>query len=329
MSRTLKGFLQGILGATEASQPARTGTRSRRTFKEDLLQKHFEEHGYAKVSLLDSAVIDELTKHYLGLTGGNVANSSYGMYVSMHDNHDMSVKRETMDTFRRLVFPLLAAHLEDYKLNVGTFLVKVPDTTSHTYPHQDWHYVDHEQFEPDSSIMVWITLKDVDRHGGSLGFVPGSHRFLHNLIGSPAREFRTLTQGHGALFFRYMTFPQVKAGDALIFHNKSIHGALPNTSQQQRIAVSLGLTPSEAQLYHYYAKPGVADRLLKLKVADEFFVEYSAHKLYDLYQRRQVPTQYCEVKDEVSFECAPISSDEMKALCHRQGLSDNGLTVKL
>src|SRR5262249_41100389 len=155
--------------------------------------------------------------------------------------------------------------------------------------------------------------KDVSVDGGTLGFVKGSPKFFDSVIGSPSPAITTLTRGHEPLLFEYLTYESLKAGDALAFNNRTIHAAMPNTTNEQRIALGIGMTPAEATLYHYYLKPGTTNRLLKLRVEDEFFIRYSNQALFELYQQGKKP-DHCVVEDELDYSFTPLNSAQMAAL---------------
>jgi len=299
-----------------------------RILKDPVLQERFEADGFVRLPLLGRHEIEELTQYYMRHTGGDVKNSVYGMWVSLHDRDDIAFKRQTMDEIRRVTLPRLNEFFIDCKPHLGSYLVKVPNPRSFTFPHQDWTFVDNQRMQEFCSLTVWITLRDVSITGGTLGFVKGSPKFFDHVIGSPSPAIKTATQGHEPLLFEYLTYESVRAGDALAFNNRTIHAAMPNTTEEQRIALGIGMTPAEADLYHYFLKPGTTDRLLKLKVEDEFFVRYSNQALFDLYQQGRTP-DYCQVEDELEYRFTPLSPVDMSTMCERHGSVRNGMAVNL
>ncbi|HEY7413340.1 MAG TPA: phytanoyl-CoA dioxygenase family protein [Vicinamibacteria bacterium] len=300
-----------------------------RIFKDEARQQAFERDGFVKLELLRPEDMKELEDYYLSLTDGKVQNTVYGMWVSLHDEHaDIEAKRKTMEHIHRIVLPRLNEHFIDCKPHLGSYLVKVPNPKSFTFPHQDWTFVDNEQLDYLCSLTIWITLKDIDIPTGTLGFIKGSPKFFDNVIGSPSPAITTLTRGHEPLLFQYLTYPKVGAGDALAFNNKTIHAALPNTGNYQRIALGIGITPARAELFHYYLKPGTTNRLLKLKVEEEFFVQYSNQALYELYMQGRLPG-YSRVVGELDYDFTAPTAEEIVALCLEHGGAHNGMTVDL
>jgi hypothetical protein len=88
------------------------------------------------------------------------------------------------------------------------------------------------------------------------------------------------------------------------------------------------LTPAEATLYHYFLKPGTTDRLLKLRVEEDFFLNYSNQALFQLHQEGKVPG-YCKVEGELDYSFKPLTAAEMAQLCEKHGSVRNGRPVNL
>jgi ectoine hydroxylase-related dioxygenase (phytanoyl-CoA dioxygenase family) len=244
------------------------------------------------------------------------------MYMSIDEKND-DLRKELMYAIQETIHPKLGKFLQHYKCHLGSYLVKVPNPQSLTFPHQDWLFVDHaipEYF----SATIWVSLEDISIEHGSLGFIKGSHLFLNNIIGSPSPEIRTATMGHEGLILSYLSFPGVKAGDAVIFNNKTVHAAFPNTSNIQRIAVGVGITPEPAILYHYFLKPGTTDKIYKLRVKPEFFEHYGNGSLRDLYLKGQLP-EHTEVEAELDFHPTLYTAAEFEEMMIRYDNQQNGM----
>jgi hypothetical protein len=288
-----------------------------RLFKDAAQQDRFERDGFVHLPLLEPEDVECLRAHYADFSnGGRVVNSAYGMFISL-DGEELELKKRTIALIRQVVLPRAERYVHDCKTHLGSYLVKVPNPTSYTYPHQDWTFIDNERMDYYFSMTVWIALGDYDREGGSIGFVKGSHRFFNNVNCSPSPATRTPTQGLEPVLFRHLTFPEMRAGDAVAFNNKTIHAALPNRSGEQRIAVGIGLTPLEAEIYHYFLKPGTTDRLLKLKVDEDFFLHYNNEKFQALWESGKVP-EHCTVVGELPHRLDTMSAEELERLCLQQ-----------
>ena len=106
-------------------------------FNDSSLQTTFENDGFVRMpQLLTKEEIDQIKQFYFNFTNGDVQNSRYGMYVSL-DEKDDAKKIEAMKMIQEYLKPKLNKYLHDIKSHLGSFLVKVPNPNSYTYPHQD------------------------------------------------------------------------------------------------------------------------------------------------------------------------------------------------
>ncbi len=301
---------------------ARKHKATPRVFQAESAQRDFDENGFVKFSVLGSEEVQRLLELFQQETDGRVANTEYGIYIGMEEK-DLERKRALIRKISSIVLPKVNEHFLDCKPHLGSFLVKAPGEDSYTYPHQDWSFVDSSHV----SITVWIALVDTDESNGALGFVKNSQIFFDKLVGSPSPEFQTCTQGHEALLYEYLSFVPLKAGEAVAFDNRTIHGATPNRTSSLRTAVAIGMTPRQAPLYHYYVIPGSLQdgkrKLAKLKVNEEFFERYSLTELKALYSANRMP-DHCEVETVLEEDFVPFSTGEIRQLCERAGLAKNG-----
>ena len=301
---------------------ARTHKNTPTVFHSDATQREFEQNGFVKLQVLGSSEVQQMLELFHESTQGKVANTEYGIYISLEEK-DLEKKRALIRKISGIVLPRIKEHFQDCKPHLGSFLVKAPGPGSFTYPHQDWTFVD----PPNVSITVWIALVDTDESNGALGFVKGSHLFFDRLVGSPSPEFQTCTQGHEALLYQYLTFVPLKAGEAIAFDNRTIHGATANNTALLRTAVAMGMTPQAASLYHYYVVPGSLQpghrKVAKLKVRETFFERYPLTALKALFTKNSMPED-CEIEAILEEEVIPFSECEVRQLCEQAGLAKNG-----
>lgn len=289
-------------------------------------QEEFELNGYVKFPLLDTETNNILLQYYNELKDKiNIQNSIYGIYVSL-DEKDRDLKLTIMDYLQKTIQPKLDSFLINYKVHLGGFIVKQPDNFSYTYPHQDWTFVDHEDRES-FSATVWISLNDLTPEMGSLGFIKGSQHFLNGIIGSPSTHFRNSTQGHEELLFKYLNFPKVNAGDALMFNNKCVHGANPNETYHSRVIIGIGITPKDSSLFHYFLKPNSTDTFLKLKVNEDFFMDYMNQDLINTYNDGNEPKN-CVIENEINLDINQYSEEEMLRMIIEKGNTKNNFSIK-
>jgi len=301
---------------------ARRNKRTVRMLRDESMQREFEENGFVKLPVLDAVEVQQLLDLFWQSTGGQVANSEYGIYIGIEEK-DLKRRKALIQKISSIVLARVNEHFADCKPHLGSFLVKSPGEESYTYPHQDWTFVD----PPNVSVTVWIALVDTDENNGALGFVRGSQFFFDQFVGTPSPEFQTCTQGHEALLYEFLTFVPLKAGEAVAFDNRTIHGATPNRSGALRTAVAIGMTPREAQLYHYYMVPGSLQgarrKIARLKVDEAFFERYPLGVLKSLFMENDMPDD-CRVEAVLDEEIIPFSRSEIRMLCEQSGLVRNG-----
>jgi phytanoyl-CoA hydroxylase len=101
-----------------------------------------------------------------------------------------------------------------------------------TFPspwHQDWFY-----WQGANKISVWIALDDADPENGCLQMIPGSHqkvaekREVKDGVGFAYRLTEEMVAG-----MPVETLP-VKRGDAVFFHDLTLHASCPNSSGRER-----------------------------------------------------------------------------------------------
>jgi hypothetical protein len=296
----------------------------RKIFKDEQKQLQFDKNGFIKIRMLPEDEVSMLRDKFDEISGGEVQNTEYGIYISLEDEDDL-FKKELVAYLSGILLPHANKHFIKCKPHLGSYLVKAPGISSHTYPHQDWTFVGGSEF---CSVTIWVALMDMDERNGTLGFIPRSHKFFDKPIGSPSPDFKTYTQGHEDIFYEYLQFVPLKAGEALVFNNNTIHGATPNLTEDPRIAVAIGMTPKEALLYHYFLDPKLESescrrKVNQLKVDQEFFSQYTLQGLKQIYERGELPGGY-EVASSWVEEFIPFTRNEIQTLCRISGLDNNG-----
>lgn len=300
-------------------------TMPRPLFKDVETQRAFERDGFVKLPVLSGAEVSRLKEVFAELIGEDVKNTDYGMYISLEEE-DERLKASVLEQISAQLFPAVREHFLRCKPHLGSFLVKAPGDYSYTYPHQDWTFVTSPDY---CSVTVWVALVDVDERNGALGFVKGSHKMSDRPVGSPSPYFHTFTEGHEDVFYEYLEIVPLKAGEAVAFDNRTIHGAPPNLADTNRLAAAIGMTPEEAPLYHFYLLPGGDGgregdrRVARLKVDQQFFQQYSVASLKRLFERGEAPLNY-EVEAVFEETFHPYSRREIQKLCEHAGLKKNG-----
>ncbi len=257
---------------------------ARAIFRDRDLQEIFDEKGWVQVDLLEKDEVDHLLKFYADLPQEKLPE--YGFHVSL-DKQNKETKRRAVEELIKVIGPKAGKWFENYKVFTAAYVVKESNPKGMVPPHQDWTFVDESQF---NSVTVWTPLLDVDMDNGCMGVINGSHKFSQYRRSSPSPQCKMPISDHMFTIFPYLQLVPMKAGQALIFDNRTIHASPPNTTDTPRIAAGIGVTQEEAELIHYYLTPESKPPILEMYKADlDFFLNWSNSSLSDLYNQGKKP----------------------------------------
>lgn len=276
---TYENFLQVLNGSRFDIEPL---------FVDKNTQEKFERDGFVKIPLLNAGQIEHLKNYY---TSTNAGETKQGFHISLENKSEEQIKVTCATLYSTLV-PELDKVLTNYKTFTASYVVKEPGLNSVVPPHQDWSFVDEAQF---SSATVWVPLIDVTKDNGALGIIKGSHQLFTAPRSSPSPQAKSVLSDHMFNLFPYVEVIDMKAGEALIFNNKTIHASPPNMASQPRIGVGIGITQKEAPLLHYYTLPDAEQGIEVYEVDESFFFEYNNSKLSKMYDSGGKPAELNKV----------------------------------
>ncbi len=283
-------------------------------FSDPAAQEFFEREGYVKIKMLGDKEVKELLNFFYSLNMKDEAG--LGWHISM-DNDDKQFVGKVMDKIFEVALPKAAPHFKNAKAYVASFVIKEPTLKGVVPVHQDWSFVDEE--DKYCTVSCWIPLVDVTVDSGAIGVVRGSHKFFTNHRPSPSPQAPVPLAEHMFTIFPYMKVIEMKAGEALIFDNRTFHGSPPNSTDKPRIAFGIGFTQQDAQLRHYYMKPdGKKNTLLKYKVDKDFFRKYGNVTLSKMYDKGELIKGY-ELEGEIPYVLPEFTGDELIELAKEYG----------
>ena len=295
-------------------------------FKDETKQAFFEKEGFAVFPLLNEEEVNDLKSFYFSL--GLKDEKGFGFHVSM-DQTDKDLCRKVREKIWGVAIPKLEDHLKDFKPFVASFVVKEVNPKGVVPAHQDWSFVADEE-DGFSSITCWIALVDTHLDNGGMGVIKGSHTFMMNHRPSPSPQCPVPLSDHMFSIFPYLHTIDMKAGDVLMFDNRTFHASPPNTSDGIRLAAGVGITQKNARLVHYYMKPdGTFNTMLRYDVDEDFFLRYENATLSRMYDKGEYIDGY-GTPVEVAYSYTQYSSDELVALIKEAGNTFNvPMTEKL
>jgi len=302
-------------------------------FRSPQLQSSFEKDGFVVIDLAGEKELDVLLAFYAGLR--NAPMPGHGFQVSL-DNEDAQFVQRVAETLIGIAGPLLERHFQDHQVFTASFVVKETNPAGIVPPHQDWTFVDETRYW---SATVWCPLQDVGLENGALGLISGSHNWYDHVRPSPSPYYEPPFKDQLALLFPYIRLLELKAGQAVVFNNRTLHASPPNLSGRPRLGVGIGITHRDAGLRHYYLLPGndpslrPGDRLPGedpsliegYAVERTFFYHYNNARLSSLYAAGRRP------EDLRSIGSFPVSQrvyagEELQRLAEGAGnRRDDGL----
>ena len=115
----------------------------------------------------------------------------------------------------------------------NSIMTKLPQVSSITSWHQDiryWH------FEDDRLLSVWLSLGDEYLENGLLEFIPGTHKmhFTPEQFDASSGFREDLPQNREIIKNRVHF--ELKKGDVVLFHAKTLHYAGKNSSNEAKIS---------------------------------------------------------------------------------------------
>ena len=217
----------------------------RRTFVDPVREATFGRDGFVVVDLLTPEVVEDLFERYQALESG-IDRGYYPSFMST----DQAYKAATNRAVTELLWPRLARLLSGYTPLLGVFMVKHADPDTEVVPHQDWIVAD-ESERP--TMNAWAPLTPVDDETGRMKVLPGSHRWLRDLRGSPS--FPTAWEGsYERVRDELMVTVPIEVGQAMVYDIRLLHGTPANRSDRTRVVASLYAIPEGATPVHYHRR---------------------------------------------------------------------------
>lgn len=237
-------------------------------FQDPLHQAQLDRDGCVVVPFLSEAELGALRAFYH-------AHHPDGMPPQMRDGIHMTIwcsdrayKDDVREGLKRLLAPAAERLYQDHRLVTPVFIVKRQGADT-TFPiHQDWNVVDETRHR---AFNMWIPLHDVDEKNGALWIVKGSHRFPNHVRG-PGYLFPRLyhLEGHIRPLMEPMA---MKAGQALIFYHRVLHGSPPNQAADPRVVVAMSVLPRQVPLHIFFQRDAQSP-LHVYHPHDEFIYEF-------------------------------------------------------
>jgi ectoine hydroxylase-related dioxygenase (phytanoyl-CoA dioxygenase family) len=233
--------------------PADYEFRQYETIRDPDLGKKVNHDGYAVIKLLTEPEIAHLRNCFAEFFPDRSRFS--GRYNSM--NHtDSASRKEIHNRIQQTISNRLELYFKDYYSPISILYSKHADGVNDTDWHTDPSLMLNQHLEP--VYTLWCPLLDIGERNGVLQVVPGSHRLVNKLISTCFSDFSP-TPKIGTIYNKYRTSFNLKAGEAILFDARLVHGSLPNVSDVERDCIVLKIAPIGANYINVTptSNPGV------------------------------------------------------------------------
>jgi ectoine hydroxylase-related dioxygenase (phytanoyl-CoA dioxygenase family) len=134
---------------------------------------------------------------------------------------------------------------------MANFILKEPGKDSVLNPHQDWTFVDESKY---FTFGFWTPIENTNIENGCLRILKGSHDIKQTLrvnFNFPCAfsDIKEISEKH-------LEDVETKKGETILLNHSVYHGSWPNMSKNTRVALSIGITHKDAQLYHHFCEDG-------------------------------------------------------------------------
>lgn len=242
-------------------------------FRDNNLQKEFEEQGFVKVSLLIKKDIELLTQLFYQFHN-NIDDNSFGASSFIQSKQK---KLKIRDTLYPIFFPYFEHFFKDYTYFGSSYLYKTKGKNSDLAPHQDWTIVDENKFV---AINIWTPLIDTNEQNGTLYVLPKSQAQKHFTLRAPTIPFHF--QNNIEKVFKESIATNAKAGEAVILNQSLIHYSTPNLADDIRIAITSGIKTKDAPMLFHFKNEN--KQIERYKMPEDFLLDFDDFS-NDIYQR--------------------------------------------
>lgn len=209
-------------------------------------EESFRLKGYVLVDLLSVEEVTELRKLYTQIQADVVRDEKTHFSTGEHLESDIALV--TSKAIDEIILSALNRHLVNYESLMSAFIVKPALQKAEEYFewHQDLSFVDEEHY---CAAQLWVSLQDTAPENGNIQIVEGTHGYQDNIRTSPI--YPSFFGDYQEQMVKQCKQITMRAGQALIFNHKLLHGSTPNQSSTERIAVISALKPKEAEWFYF------------------------------------------------------------------------------
>lgn len=208
------------------------------------LENQFNDFGFIHIrSFINEYELASLQKLFNNTY--NYSDVSQGMWNSQF-HADSETSKTTSSQILNVLNSKLEATFVDYYSPVASFMVKNPNKFGITELHRDYSIQNENSFQYRN---IWIPLVDTNKQNGALYALKRSQSFfdypLPMFCKWPYHKYKDD-------LFQYCDIIDAKAGDLVVYADRTLHGSFINQTSTPRPVVHFGLLHPETNLCYYY-----------------------------------------------------------------------------
>lgn len=232
-------------------------------FKNKEHQLLFEENGFVILPFYDASSIEKLLDFYKQ----NTESYKTGFQPTTY-SQSLDYRLKASEIIKTIALPYIEKILIDYKIFMGSYIVKHYDKNSELGVHQDMTLVDESIY---SGINIWSPLCNTDENNGTLYLIPKSHRIFATYRNA---TIPNIYDKYYNQIKKYMIPTNLKAGEAIFFDNSLLHFSPINQSNQIRIATNVFVSHKAATITICYLDTN-GNQIELFEQEDDFFTTYT------------------------------------------------------
>lgn len=233
----------------------------------DEFEKEINHMGYAIVNLLNISEIDLLKNKFAEVFPDRTQYiGAYSTMSEMSPSERKSIHHFTFNTVKKS----LDKYFKDYNSPISLLYSRNPDNEYLLEWHSDPSLIFNENIEP--LYGIWCPLLDVNNEHGALKVIPGSHRlqnklnFAYKTTNFNLDEKRKILEKFGVSF-------NLKAGEAIIFDARIIHGSDPNKSKVCRDNFVMRICHKNSKFFNMITENKNAQKGIVYVQNEEYFYD--------------------------------------------------------
>jgi hypothetical protein len=208
--------------------------------------EELEERGLCCLPLLNERELSALRELFERLhPGGVLPNIVGGVHMTILAR-DPAFKASVRDGLTAILAAACDRAFERHRLIAPFFIAKPSREDSFFGLHQDISAVDEAR---EWAVKLWIALEDCSEANGAFWYLPHSHRLPHRVRGLGTLWPQLLDVAEKAR--PWLRVCEVRAGTAVVFFHRLVHGSPANRSPLLRVAVSANILPMSVPLRLY------------------------------------------------------------------------------